>query len=186
MTGGLVFSECRGCPDDGARGCDGAHEHCGDLHAPVLSVLLAELRLHVDDVVLLQEETRRLEDVAVADVVEVDPLVAVLLPDDGHPVEPCLVGQVARVGDRLQQGDPAALHGERSVLAHGSPDGVLEVEELHAHYGSLDVVAVDNQILDPVLGLAQGKSFKMDVSKDRKLDVSLGVDLVARLVGRRG
>ena len=56
-------------PDDGADGRDEREDSGGVLPALVLAVLLAVFRFDIDDVVLLQVEAGRLEQLLAAQVV---------------------------------------------------------------------------------------------------------------------
>ena len=116
-------------PDDGADGRDEREDSGGVLPALVLAVLLAVFRFDIDDVVLLQVEAGRLEQVLAAQVVLVHHPLPVLLTDDRHTVHPAPLGDVARLGDGLQQGDAVALHREGAGVAHRAQDGILEIEE---------------------------------------------------------
>ena len=126
-------------PDDGADGRDEREDSGGVLPALVLAVLLAVFRFDIDDVVLLQVEAGRLEQPLLRRSAGHHPL-PVLLTDDRHTVHPAPLGDIARLGDGLQQGDAVALHREGAGVAHRAQDGILEIEELQRHQRVLDIL----------------------------------------------
>ena len=101
-----------GHPKDGRDGGDDGKHRGADLPAAVFVVLLAVFGFHVDDVVLLQVEARRLEEVLAAQVVHEHLALAVDFADHGHAVYLGLGREVAGIGDGLEQGDAVAVDRE--------------------------------------------------------------------------
>ena len=158
-------------PDDGADGRDEREDSGGVLPALVLAVLLAVFRFDIDDVVLLQVEAGRLEQLLAAQVVLVHHPLPVLLTDDRHTVHPAPLGDIARLGDGLQQGDAVALHREGAGVAHRAQDGILEIEELQRHQRVLDILPVDDAVAYQGGHLAHLQPLHMQLAQDGETNV---------------
>ena len=170
-------------PDDGADGRDEREDSGGVLPALVLAVLLAVFRFDIDDVVLLQVEAGRLEQLLAAQVVLVHHPLPVLLTDDRHTVHPAPLGDIARLGDGLQQGDAVALHREGAGVAHRAQDGILEIEELQRHQRVLDILPVDDAVAYQGGHLAHLQPLHMQLAQDGETNVPFHVHTVAFLHG---
>ena len=175
----LIVFQAVGRPHCGANSRQDGRGEGHVLEGLVLAVLLPVLRLHVDDVVLLEEEARGVEDVLAPDVVQENLLVPVSLPDHRYAVQASLRGKVPGIGNSLEDGDAAVLHRERTVAADGPEHGVFEIQEINRHNRGLDIVTVDDFLPYQLRGLAQVKPRKMEGAENREFDVPVHVHPVA-------
>ena len=169
-------------PDDGACGGDGGERHGDVLCDAFATLLLAVLRLHVHDVVLLQIEAGGVEDVAAAEVVDENLPFLADFADDGHLVHTGVGGEVAGVGNGLEEGDAVAPDGVGAVAADSTEDGIFEVEEVDGDEGILDVVALDDAVLDELRHLGECAALDVDLSEHGEVDVAVNIHAVTLVV----
>lgn len=172
-----------GGPNDRASGSDDGERNGEPLDEVGLFFALGLARADVDDIVLRQIVDGRVEDVGVADVDGVDSALAAFFADDGDAAEVGVCGEVAGLGDGLEEGDAVAGAGVSAVGVGGAEDAVAEVAEFNRHDRFLDVSALDDASADFVGSLGDGEAGDVDLAQDGEVDVAFAIDTVV-LVGR--
>lgn len=135
-------------PHQRADGCHKREQDGYDTETAVFVVSLAILRFYIDDVILLQVEAGRVEDILAAQVMNEHLAFVAFFTDHGHAVDPGFGSQVSGIGNCFQQRDAVTVAGKGSVASYGSQYGVFEVQDINGDKGILDVVACLDLILN--------------------------------------
>ena len=135
---------------------------------------------HVDDVALLDVEGGGgVEGLAVEEI-ELEDFVALGAVAHEGDVFPLAVDrEVTGLAEGVHQGEAVAVDLVAAGTGDFTQDGVGEVHEFHGDDGVLDLAALDEELLDVVLGLLAGAVGDLDLADHGEVDVAVGVDGVA-------